>query len=165
MATVELHSMFKNVNGKLNRKDNTILRQKKYRSETGKVINTAAQESYEILNPRDYKKNPPKGAELQNIKSFASASAFTTRIIRSGKYTSDELAAMTDTERAEQEALRLQLAEFEARFKAQLQKPDPQAPVLTKKDAAYNPNPNKIMRRQYKTLNTFIRAMLIQSFK
>ncbi len=72
---------------------------------------------------------------------------------------------MTDTERAEQESLRQQLAEFEARFKAQLKEPDPQAPVLAKKDPGYNPNSSKVQRRQYMTLNTFIRAMFIQSFK
>jgi len=165
MATFELNPMFKNLNGKLNKRDKTVLRQKKYRSSTGAVISKAAHESYEVLNPRDYKKNPPKGAELQSISVFAQASSLTTRIIRSGKYTTDELAAMTDSEREEQLRLRAQLADFEARFMAQLKKPDPQAPVLAKTDPAFNPNSTKTQRKQYLTLNTFIRAMLIQSLK
>ena len=162
MAKVELHTPFKNVRGKLNRRDNTILRQKKYRSESGKVIGYGAQESYEVLNPRDYKRNPPKGIELHNIQSFAEASRLTTLLIQAGKYTDEELAAMPEEQRAQIEKLRQQLVQFKARFKAQLTTPDPQAPVLSKTDPQYNPNSSKVQRRQYRTLNTFIRALLMQ---
>ena len=165
MAKVQLHIAFRNVRGKLNKRDNTILRQKKYRSENGKVISYGAQESYEILNPRDYKKNPPKGAELQNIKSFADASRMTTQLIQAGKLTDEELAAMPDEQRAQVENLRQQLAQFKARFKAQYSKPDPEAPIITKTDPQFNHNSNKIQRRQYRTLNTFIRAILLQSIR
>ena len=165
MAKIELHSAFKNINGKLNKRDNTIYRQKKYRSESGKVINYGAQEAYEVLCPRDYRKNPPKGAELHNITSFAEASRLTTQIIQAGKISDEELAAMPDELRAEAEDLRQQLAAFKARFIAQLTTPDPQAPVLKKTDKQYNPNSHKVQRRQYRTLNTFIRAMLLQSLK
>ena len=165
MSKVELHPMFKNARGKMNKRDNTVLRQKQYRAESGKVIGHGAQESYEILNPRDYKKNPPKGAELRNIQTFADASRVTTLIIQSGKFTEEELASMPDKLRAQTEDLRRQLAAFKARFNAQLVTPDPQAPVLTKKDSQYNPNSAKIQRRRYRTLNTFIRAMLQQSLK
>jgi len=162
MAIVNLHAAFKNVKGKLNKRDNTIFRQKKYRAETGAVINYGAQEAYEILNPRDYKKNPPKGAELHNILSFAEASRLTTRIIQAGKLSEEELAALPADLRAQTEELRRQLAQFKERFAAQLKSPDPQAPVLPKNDPQYNPNSGKIQRRQYRTLNTFIRAMLFQ---
>lgn len=165
MAQVGLHIAFNKVLGKLNKRDNTIFRQKKYRAETGKVINYGTQEAYEILNPRDYKKNPPKGAELANINSFAQASRLTTLIIQSGKFTDEELAAMSDELREQTEELRRQLAAFKARFNAQLATPDPQAPILSKTDPQYNPNSAKIQRRQYRTLNTFIRAMLQQSFR
>ena len=162
MAKAELHTPFKNVRGKLNRRSNTVLRQKKYRSESGKIIGYGAQESYEVLHPRDYKRNPPKGIELHNIQSFAEASRITTLLIQAGKYTDEELAAMPEEERAQIEKLRQQLAQFKARFKAQLTTPDPQAPVLSKKDPQYNPNSSKVQRRQYRTLNTFIRALLMQ---
>ena len=160
MAKVKLHIAFENIQGKLNTRDNTILRQKKYRSETGKVVNYGAQEAYEILNPRDYKKNPPKGAELQNINTFTEASRLTTRLIRADKLTDEQLDAMPDDLRAQTEELRRQLAQFKTRFNAQLTTPDPHAPVLPKNDPQYNPNSAKTQRRQYRTLNTFIRAMI-----
>jgi len=165
MAQVELHIAFNNIRGKLNKRDNTIFRQKKYRSETGKVINHGAQEAYEIINPRDYKKNPPKGAELKNITAFADASCMTTLLIQAGKYTDEELTAMSDECRTETMELRRQLAQYKVRFASQLNTPDPQAPILSKTDPQYNPNSMKIQRRQYCTLNTFIRAMITQELK
>lgn len=165
MAQIELHAAFQNVRGKLNKQDNTVLRQKKYRAENGKVINYGAQEAYEVLNPRDYKKNPPTGAELKNISSFSEASRLTTLIMQAGKFTEEELAAMPDELRAKTEDFRRRLELFKARFNAQLKTPDPQAPVLAKTDPQYNPNSRKIQRRRYKTLNTFIRAIILQSLR
>ena len=165
MARIQLTSAFNQVRGKLNRRDSLIFRQKEYRAENGKVLNRGSQESYQVLNPRDYEKNPPKGAELRNINTFAEASRLTTLIIRSGKLTGEELSAMSPEERERTMQYRAQLLQFTDRFMAQLKKPDPQAPVLPKTDPAFNPNAIKIQRRQYRTLNTFIRAMLIQSLK
>lgn len=165
MAQVKLNVACNQVRGKLNKRDKTIFRQKKYRADSGKVINYGAQEAYEVRNPRDYEKNPPKGAELANINSFAQASRLTTLLIQAGKFTDEELAAMSDQLREQTEELRRQLATFKARFKAQLVTPDPQAPILTKTDPQYNPNASKIQRRRYRTLNTFIRAMLQQSLR
>ena len=165
MAKIELHAAFKNVRGKFNKRENTILRQKKYRAENGKILNYGAQEAFEVLNPRDYKKNPPKGIELQNIRSFADASRQTTLLIQAGKYTDEELAAMPDELRAQTEKLRQQLAQFKTRFYAQLKTPDPQAPVLPKTDPQYNTNSTKLQRRRYRTLNTFIRAIILQSLR
>lgn len=165
MAKVKLHLAFNNVLGKLNKRDNTILRQKKYRADNGAVIGYGSQEAYEVLNPRDYKKNPPKGTELKNIKSFAEASRLTTQIIQAGKLTEEELASMSDEQRAQAETLRQQLAQFKARFNAQHKTPDPQAPILSKTDPQYNHNSPKIQRRQYRTLNTFIRAILLQAIR
>ena len=165
MAQVKLNVAFNQVRGKLNKRDKTIFRQKKYRADSGKVINYGAQEAYEVRNPRDFEKNPPKGAELANINSFAQASRLTTLLIQAGKFTDEELAAMPDELREQTEELRRQLATFKARFKAQLVTPDPQAPILTKTDPQYNPNASKIQRRRYRTLNTFIRAMLQQSLR
>jgi len=165
MAKVELNAAIDRAHGKPKKRDNTVRRQKKYRADSGKVIDYGAQESYTVLNPRDYKLNPPKGAELRNITSFADASRLTTLIIRSGKFTDEEIAAMPDDLRAQTEDFRRQLARFKTRFNAQLRKPDPQAPVLTKTDPQYNPNSAKVQRRRYRTLNTFIRAMLAQSLR
>ena len=142
-----------------------VNRQKKYRSESGKVINRAKPENYEIRNPRNYETNPPKGEELLNITSFAEASRLTTLLIRAGKYTEEELAAMPADEREQAETLRAQLSQFKARFEAQLRRPDPQAPLLKKTDPGYNPNSAKPQHRQYRVLNTYIRAMLKLSIR
>ena len=141
------------------------MRKKKYRADNGAVLSEGSQEAYDVLNPRDYKKHPPKGAELQNIKSFGDASRLTTLIIRASKYTDEELAAMSAPEREQTLAYRTQYRQFYARFLAQLKTPDPQAPVLPKTDPAYNHNSTKIQRRQYRTLNTFIRSMLLQAYR
>ncbi len=82
MAKTELTSVFANISGKLNKNDKIVNRQKKHRAENGAIISTASHEAYEVLNPRDYKKKPAKGAELANIRSFADASRLTTLIIR-----------------------------------------------------------------------------------
>ena len=165
MAKVNLHAAFTHIRGKLNKRDNTITRQKKYRSDSGKIIAYGAQEAYEVLNPRDYKKNPPKGQELENITSFAQASRLATLIIQAGKLTDDELATLPESEREQAEHRRQLFAHYKQRFNAQLKAPDPQAPILTKTDPQYNPNSHKIQRRQYRVLNTFIRAMLLQTLK
>jgi hypothetical protein len=86
-------------------------------------------------------------------------------LLSAGKITEDELAAMPDELRTETEVLRKQLAIFKARFNAQLKRSDPHAPILPKTDPQYNPNAPKIQRRKYRTLNTFIRAMLLQNLK
>lgn len=165
MAKVELNDALAKARGKFNKQDNTIYRQKKYRAENGAVISYGSQEAYEVRNPRDYTQKPLKGAELQNVRSFAEASRLTTLLIQSGKFTEDEIAAMPDALREQTLNLRQQLAQFKARFVAQHKKADPQAPILSKTDPLYNHRSPKVQRRQYRTLNTFIRAILLQSIR
>ena len=165
MAIVHLNPIAENIRGRLSRKSPTVMRQKKYRAENGAVISKGAQEAYNIMNPRDYKKNPPKGAELQNINSFAQASRLTTLILRAGKYTDEEIDALPADERKQALAYKAQFQSFKVRFFAQLKTPDENAPILPVTDPAYNHNSSKIQRRQYLTLNTFIRAMLMKSTK
>ena len=165
MAVIQLNPLAENMRGRLSKKSPTVIRQKKYRADNGAVISEGAQEAYDVVNPRDYKKNPPKGAELKSIHSFAEASRLTTLILRAGKYTDEELAALPADERTQVLEHRAQFDRFKARFQAQLKTPDPQAPVLPNTNPAYNHNSTKVQRRQYRTLNTFIRAILIQSMK
>jgi len=165
MAVVQLNPLAENLSGKLSRKGATVLRKKQYRSPSGKVIAEASQEAYEILHPRDYTKHPPRGTELANISSFAEASRLTTAIIRSGQYTEAELSTMPDDERNRIMDLRAQFKHFQTRFEAQLRVPDPQAPLLKKSDADYNPNSAKPQHRRYRSLNAFIRVMLLQSIR
>ena len=106
-----------------------------------------------------------RNAELQNINSFAQASRLTTLILRAGKYTDEEIDALPAEERKQALAYKAQFQSFKVRFLAQLKTPDENAPILPVTDPAYNHNSTKIQRRQYLTLNTFIRAMLMKSTK
>lgn len=59
--------------GKLNKQGKTIFRRKRVFDSQGNVIGEFAQESYVVENPRDWKKNPPTGAEKANIDSWRMA--------------------------------------------------------------------------------------------
>ena len=63
MAKVNLTHPFAEIHGSIG-KDKIINRQKKYRDERGRVIHEGIQEAYAVKHPRDYKKNPPQGEEL-----------------------------------------------------------------------------------------------------
>ena len=160
MAKVELNVPFKNVRGKLNKKDPVILRQKKYRAPNGAVLFVGTMESY-TANPRDFEKNPPQGAELANMQSFGSISLLTSELIRSEKFTDEELAAMTPENREKTLALRAELARLRDRFYAQFKRPDPEAPFHTRPE----PGSTKLLRKQYVKLDTFIQAILRERSK
>lgn len=165
MSQAKLESPVAELHGKYS-KDGTIFRQKKYRSETGAVIHTCVQEAYVVDFPRDFKKNPPKGAELANMKRFGEAHRRSLALIKAGKLTLDELAALSISERETAEQLRAQLAAYKVRFEKQLTgTPDQQAPLLPKSSPDYNPNSTKPQRRRYYTLATFLRAIISVELK
>ena len=165
MSQAKLESPVAELHGKYS-KDGTIFRQKKYRSETGAVIHTCVQEAYVVDFPRDFKKNPPKGAELANMKRFGEAHRRSLALIKAGKLTLDELAALSISERETAEQLRAQLAAYKVRFEKQLTgTPDQQAPLLPKSSPDYNPNSTKPQRRRYYTLATFLRAIISMELK
>lgn len=141
--------------------EKTILRKKKFRAPNGKVLFEGPTESYPIINPRNYKKNPPKGAELANINLFGNISHIAAEIIRSSSYTEEDLAAMTPEQHEEVMQLQAQLADFQKRYLAQAKKPDPEAPF----DTTPIPNSSVKRRKQYKTLRTFIQAILRERLK
>lgn len=161
MAKVELNVPFKNIRGKLNKKDPVILRQKKYRAPNGAVLFVGTQESYTVENPRDFEKTPPQGDELANMQSFGSFSLLAAELIRSGKYTDEDLAAMTPEEREKTLALRVELEKFRKRFYAQFKRPDPEAPYHKQPE----PGSTKLHRKQYLKLDTFIQAILRERSK
>ena len=165
MANLGFNLLINGASGKLNKKDNTVLRQKKYRNEDGAVTGLAKPEGYAVLFPRDFKKKPQQGAELQNVLTFKQASTLTTLILKAGRMTETEIAALPESKRAQTEELRAQYLQFKARFDAQLKTPDPEAPLLKPTDPDYNRNSSKPQHKQYKALNNFIRAMLIQSLR
>lgn len=156
MPKVELQTPFKTVRGKAEKDSNLILRRKGFRAPNGKVLKQGPQESYTIKNPRDYTVNPPKGAELDNINSFAESKRVSSVIINSEKVTEDELATMTPEERQLNAELRTQLESYRKRFYAQFKKPDPEAPF----EKNLQPGASKLRRKQYSKLDTFIQAII-----
>ena len=155
MSKVKLNVTMDELHGELVKNSGMIMRQKKYRALSGKVIAVGAQEVYKIVNPRDYELNPPKGAELANINLFTDSKSRATAIIRSARFTDDELAAMTLAERSRTLALREQLDDYTRRFYAQFKRPDPEAPL----EKQLRPGSSKLQRKQYRKLDTFIQAI------
>lgn len=103
--------------GKLNKKDKTVFRRKIAHDSNGVPIRPMKREVYIIKNPRDWKKNPAKGAEKRKQERWKEACATTKAIL-------DNL---------EQRAL------WQQRWQAQLRKADPDAPIdpTTKKPKIY----------------------------
>ena len=161
MAIVNLKDPFADIHGTL-APNGVIHRQKKFKDDNGKVIFEGRQEAYAVRHPRDYKKNPPQGEELRNINIFREANRLTTELIRLDRELKAAQASdnpesalqeiMQDPDKAAQASL---LAAYKARFLKQVRKPDPQAPT----------DPKTHRRKQYRTLNTFIRALIIQDLK
>ncbi len=154
MAILNLQPPFDNITGTLEKRG-IIHRQKHYKDDDGRILFIGKQEAYAVRNPRDYRKNPPQGEELRNINLFRQANSLTTRILRSADYTAEDLAQLPETDRTIIESLQSRVAEYKKRYKAQARKPDSQAPIDRRTHR----------RKQYVTLNTFIRAMLIQELK
>ncbi len=109
MATVNYIDPIASISGRLSKKQKRggILRQKLYRDECGHVVAEGALEAYCVLHPRDYDKNPPKGAELRTITLFQQA------------------ALQAAEERRDPE----RLAYWQERFAAQLRHGDAEAPI------------------------------------
>ena len=158
MTKVKLRAPVAEMHGEFEKNSGVIMRQKKYRAPNGKVLKVGVQESCKVARPRDFEKTPAQGAELANMRSFGEVSRMTTEIIRSGRYTAGELAAMTPEERARIDGLRLQLENYRTRFYAQFKNPDPEAPLESK----LRPGASRLRRKQYAKLDTFIQAILRQ---
>ena len=100
--------------------------------------------------------------EFRNINTFREANRLTTELIRldqalKAAQSSDNPEAATqailqDLETAEKAN---QLQYYKSRFKKQTRKPDPHAPI----------DPITRKRKQYCTLNTFIRALIYKDLK
>ena len=165
MSKAKLESPVAELHGQYSKKG-VIFRQKKYRSESGAVLHTCVQEAYKVDSPRDFRKNPPKGAELANMQRFGEAHRRSLALLKAGQLTPDELAALPDAEREAAEQLRAQLAAYRTRFEKQFNgTPDPQAPLLPKSSQDYNPNSSKPQRRRYYSLASFLRAIIFMELK
>ena len=130
MAEIKFIAPVETIKGKLQNRDKTIFRRKRVFDAQGHVIGELSQEAYVVHNPRDWKKNPPKGAEKQRIDNWTKAC----------KQASD---IRKDPE---------QLAQWKQRWAAQLQVPEPDAP-LDKKTGR---------QKIYVRLDGFIRATIFR---
>ena len=95
------------ITGKFNKKDKTVFRQKIARDSDGRVICPMQKEVYVVQHPRDWKKQPAKGAEKLKQDRWAEASAKTKQIL----------------DDPEQRAL------WQQRWQAQLKIAEPDAPI------------------------------------
>ena len=118
MAQSNLIYPLESLHGKTSKKSKTVFRRKAVYDENGNVIAQYAQESYVVENPRDWKKNPPKGAEKQRIDNWAAACQRAKAELR------DELLA----------------AQWRKRFEAQLKQGEADAPIdpATRKPKIYS---------------------------
>ena len=107
MAQSNLIFPVESLHGKISKKSKTVFRRKAVYDENGNVIAQYAQESYVVENPRDWKKNPPKGAEKQRIDNWAEACQQTREIQKDPK----------------------QLAQWKQRWEAQLKHGEADAPI------------------------------------
>lgn len=107
MAEITFIAPVETIKGKLQNRDKTIFRRKRVFDAQGHVIGELAQEAYVVHNPRDWKKNPPKGAEKQRIENWSTACQQAS-VIRK------------DPE---------QLTRWKQRWEEQLQHPEADAPI------------------------------------
>ena len=165
MAEVILNQPIAELHGAYTKRG-IIHRKKKFRDERGNVISEGKQEAYAIRCPRDFKKNPPKGAELANMTLWQEACRRASLILQAGQesgptelqlavrkiehlpdyYTIDEARALYD--------------DFHVRFNAQLPNrrgkcPDPSAPI----------DPKTGRGKRYSQLPNFIRAILYHTLR
>ncbi len=161
MSKATLHAPVREMHGKLTKEGNIIMRQKKFRAPNGAILKEGVQESYVVANPRDFKKTPAKGAERANMRHFGQISLLSSEIIRAGKLTDDELAAMPQEQRTHILDLRKQLEDFRRRFYAQFKRPDSEAPFQKKPE----PGSSVLRRKQYSKLDNFIQAILRENLK
>jgi len=156
MTKIKFHAPVREMNGEFEKGSGIIMRKKKYRAPNGKVLKEGAQESYKIVHPRDYAKNPPKDGELANINLFTNSKRLTSELMNADKYTEDELTAMTPEQRAHVAELNAQLESYRTRFYAQFKRPDPEAPF----EKTLQPGTTKLHRKQYVKFDNFIQAII-----
>lgn len=107
MATPTYIAPIDGFRGKLNKKDKTVFRQKHARDAIGNIIADMKPEAYVVQHPRDWKKNPAKGAEKEKQDRWAEACTRTKAILDDPQ----------------------QRTQWEERWKAQLKKGEEDAPI------------------------------------
>ena len=139
MAEVIYQDPVQEIRGTLT-KDGTIHRRKYYRDANGKIIGASKPEAYQILYPRNWKKNPAKGKELEHQLRFKAACAETKRILMAAKYLKAQATQSTtpalpsDYTPTPEELATLQM--WQSRFDAQLESPNPMHQSIPKPASA-----------------------------
>lgn len=133
MAEITFIAPVETIKGKLQNRDKTIFRRKRIFDATGHVIGQLSQEAYIVKNPRDWKKNPPKGAEKQRIDNWSAACQQAAEIRKNPE----------------------QLEQWKQRWAAQLQHPEPNAPLDKKTGKP----------KSYIRLDGFIRAIIFRELQ
>ena len=131
MAKVTWQDPVASIKGKLGEKSPIIFRQKTIRDESGHILKVLPQEAFIVEHPRNWDKHPASDAEKQRINRWRKACQQAKAIL------ADE----------EQKAL------WRKRFEAQLQHPDPQAPI----------NQATKTQKSYTKFDCFIRAIIFQT--
>ena len=133
MAEVIYQDPVQEIRGTLT-KDGTIHRRKYYRDANGKIIGASKPEAYQILYPRNWKKNPAKGKELEHQLRFKDACAETKRILMAAKYLKAQATQSTnpalpsDYTPTPEDLASLQY--WQDRFKPNSKSPNPKHPPI-----------------------------------
>ena len=133
MAEVIYQDPVQEIRGTLT-KDGTIHRRKYYRDANGKIIGASKPEAYQILYPRNWKKNPAKGKELEHQLRFKDACAETKRILMAAKYLKAQATQSTnpalpsDYTPTPEDLASLQY--WQDRFKPNSKSPNPKRPSI-----------------------------------
>ena len=144
MAKLSFNIPIENMTGALDSDHMFIQRQKHLHAPAGYITHVCQTEGYMVQNPRDYKHNPPRGAELAHLQLFGKAAKQTTELLSALK----PGATPTDGQLA-------RINDYRTRFQAQLRgNTDPQAPL----DKSGHP-------KRYHRFDNFVRAMIFQSLK
>ena len=144
MAKVEFSAGIDRVLGAVDSKHELIMRQKHLHTPDGKQTKECEEEAYYQKHKRNYKNNPPVGAELEHLQHFGTAAKRTTALMQAFKH-----PAMATPENREL------ITQYYRRFQAQLDGGrDQQAPIG--KDGK---------QKKYFRFDNFVRAMIYQELK
>ena len=131
MAKVTWQDPVASIKGKLGEKSQIIFRQKTIRAESGHILKVLPQEAFIVEHPRNWDKHPASDPEKQRLNRWRKASQQATTLLAD----------------AEKKALRRK------RLEAQLQHPDPQAPISQARKA----------QKSYTKFDCCIRAIIFQT--
>ena len=151
MATVNYKDPVRDIRGTF-RKGGIINRRKAYRDEKGRVVNESAPEAYAVRHPRDWKRNPATGKELECQNRFKAASAETKRILLAAD--PEAYAAAHHGALPSEEDLAT-LHYWQNRFRKQLRRAESEAPI----------DPQTGKRKRYSRLDAFIRTCLMRQMQ